>query len=146
MPFRLEGGTPNFVGLVGLKEGVEFVSRMGIHNIRQHGQNLISHLIHTLEDDKRFILYGPRNRENCSPILSLNIKGMEPQVVGTILDESFGFAVRSGLHCAPSTHKEIGSFPQGTVRISPGFFNTEDDVAQVALALKEIASSVKVTT
>ncbi|HHT9152150.1 MAG TPA: aminotransferase class V-fold PLP-dependent enzyme, partial [Candidatus Hypogeohydataceae bacterium YC40] len=145
MPYRLEGGTPNFVGLVGLKAGVEFVSRMGIHNIQRHGQGLIHHLFHCLEDDKRFILYGPPSTENRSPILSLNINGMEPQVVGTILDESFGIAVRSGLHCAPGTHRETGSFPQGTLRISTGFFNTEDDIAQVALALKEIASSERVT-
>ncbi|HHT9155021.1 MAG TPA: aminotransferase class V-fold PLP-dependent enzyme [Candidatus Tripitaka sp. YC43] len=146
MPFRLEGGTPNFVGLAGLKAGVEFVSRTGTDKIRRHGQALISQLLHALGDDKRFTLYGPLPEAEVgggpatSPILSLNVRGMEPQVVGTILDESFGIAVRSGLHCAPGTHKEIGSFPQGTVRISPGFFNTGDDVAQVAMALKEIAS------
>src|SRR3989338_1160760 len=146
MPFRLEGGTPNFVGLAGLKAGVEFVSRTGTDKIRRHCQVLLSQLLHALGDDKRFTLYGPSDTENRSPILSLNIKGMEPQVVGTILDESFGIAVRSGLHCAPGTHREIGSFPQGTVRISPGFFNTGDDIAQVALALKEIASSAAVSS
>ncbi len=197
MPFRLEGGTPNFVGLVGLRAGTEFVIRTGMDEVRRHGQALISRLLHALKDDKRFTLYGPldidtsqseadtitnispspggrgkgegdspppfsppsRGRENIqkmnanldasgttarSPILSLNVKGMEPQVVGTILDESFGIAVRSGLHCAPGTHREMGTFPQGSVRISPGFFNTEDDIAQVALALKEIASSTAV--
>ena len=150
MPFRLEGGTPNFVGLAGLKAGVEFVSRTGTDKIRRHGQALISQLLHALGDDKRVTLYGPPPEAEVgggpatSPILSLNIKGMEPQVVGAILDESFGIAVRSGLHCAPGTHREIGSFPQGTVRISPGFFNTGDDIAQVAMALKEIASSTAV--
>ncbi|MFN3466550.1 MAG: aminotransferase class V-fold PLP-dependent enzyme [Candidatus Brocadiales bacterium] len=145
MPFRLEGGTPNFVGLVGLRAGVEFVSRTGIDKIRRHGQALISQLLHALGGDDRFVLYGPPpDTENRSPILSLNVKGMEPQVVGAILDESFGIAVRSGLHCAPGTHREIGSLPQGTVRISPGFFNTGDDIAQVALALKEIASSCEI--
>ncbi|HHT9139461.1 MAG TPA: aminotransferase class V-fold PLP-dependent enzyme [Candidatus Tripitaka californicus] len=152
MPFRLEGGTPNFVGLAGLKAGVEFVSRTGTDKIRRHGQALTSQLLHALGDDTRFTLYGPPPEAEVgggpatSPILSLNIRGMEPQVVGTILDESFGIAVRSGLHCAPGTHKEIGSFPQGTVRISPGFFNTGDDIAQVALALKEIASSTAVSS
>ncbi|HHT9117553.1 MAG TPA: aminotransferase class V-fold PLP-dependent enzyme, partial [Candidatus Hypogeohydataceae bacterium YC38] len=63
--------------------------------------------------------------------------------VGSLLDESFDIAVRSGLHCAPFTHKELGTFPEGTVRISPGYFNTEDDVAQAVCALKEIASSIK---
>lgn len=145
MPFHLEGGTPNFVGLVGLRAGVEFVSRTGMDKIRRHGQALINQLLYALEGDKRFTLYGPLEAENHTPILSLNIKGMEPQMVGMILDESFGIAVRSGLHCAPGTHKEIGSFPQGTVRISPGYFNMEDDVAQVAMALKEIASSARVT-
>ncbi len=151
MPFLLEGGTPNFVGLVGLKAGVEFVLRTGVDKMRNYGLSLVSQLRQPLEGDERFILYCQpsktyKSTTAHSPILSLNIKGVEPQVVGMILDESFGIAVRSGLHCSPGAHKAIGSFPKGTVRISPGFFNTVDDIAQLTSSLKEITNSAKVAT
>ncbi|MDO8136491.1 MAG: aminotransferase class V-fold PLP-dependent enzyme [Candidatus Brocadiales bacterium] len=143
LPFRLEGGTPNFVGIVGLKSGVEFLLAKGIDSIRSHGHRLLSNILRVLEGDNRFILYGPKDTGKRLSIVSLNIKDSSPSLVGSLLDESFDIAVRSGLHCAPFTHKELGTFPEGTVRISPGYFNTEDDVAQAVCALKEIASSIK---
>lgn len=143
LPFRLEAGTPNFVGIVGLKAGVEFLLSRGIDHIRAQEQRHLSTLLSCLEGDDRFILHGPRGTKDRLPIISMNIKEITPSVVGGILDESFGIAARSGLHCAPFAHKELGTFPEGTLRISPGYFNTEDDIAQALCALKEIASSVK---
>lgn len=146
LPSGLEGGTPNFLGIVGLGTGAEFIAKTGMDNIRHHGQQLLARILNDFDDDDRFILYGPKGIEDRLPIVSLNIKGLEPSLAGNILDNSYGIAVRSGLHCAPLTHKGIGSFPQGTIRISPGYFNTEADIAQLTCALSEIASSVKVTT
>ncbi len=145
MPFRLEGGTPNFLGITGLKTGAEFISKTGMDNIRHHGRQLLMAILNGIKGDDRFILYGPSEPSDTKdrlPIVSLNIKGLEPSVAGGILDETYGIAARSGLHCAPLTHQCIGSFPQGTLRISPGYFNTEDDISQLTSALKEIASSV----
>ena len=48
-------------------------------------------------------------------------------------------AVRPGLHCAPYAHKHLGTFPHGTLRLSPGFFNTIEEAQQVVKALREIA-------
>ncbi|MHC4276139.1 MAG: aminotransferase class V-fold PLP-dependent enzyme [Planctomycetota bacterium] len=154
-PFALEGGTPNFVGIVGLKAGLEFIAESGIDDIRLHGQQMLRKILSDIEDDDRFVLYGPRLREHGHehghgqetedrlPIVPLNIKGLEPSVAGGILDQTYGIAVRSGLHCAPLTHKGMGSFPHGAVRVSPGYFNTEDDIVQLINALKEIADSVR---
>jgi cysteine desulfurase/selenocysteine lyase len=146
-PFALEGGTPNFVGIVGLKAGVAFIAEKGIDDIRLHGQQLLRKILNDIEGDDRFVLYGPRLHkqeiEDRLPIVPLNIKGLEPSVAGGILDQTYGIAVRSGLHCAPLTHKGMGSFPQGALRVSPGYFNTEDDIVQLTNALKEIADSVR---
>ncbi|MFQ5956460.1 MAG: aminotransferase class V-fold PLP-dependent enzyme [Candidatus Brocadiales bacterium] len=144
LPFGLEAGTPNFLGIVGLRAGVEFIAKTGVDNIKSHGQQLLTKILSDLEGDDRFIFYGPKGviRDRL-PIVSLNIKGLEPPLAGSILDESYGIAVRSGLHCAPSTHKSIGSFPEGTIRISPGYFNTENDIAELTSALLKMASSVK---
>ncbi len=146
-PFALEGGTPNFVGIVGLKAGLEFIAERGIDEIRRHGQQLLRKILNDVEGDDRFVLYGPRlhkqETEDRLPIVPLNIKGLEPSVAGGILDQTYGIAVRSGLHCAPLTHKGMGSFPHGALRVSPGYFNTEDDIVQLTNALKEIADSVR---
>ena len=59
--------------------------------------------------------------------------------MGTILDDSFDIAVRPGLHCAPYAHKQVGTFPAGSVRISPGAFNTNEELDQLLDALDQIA-------
>jgi selenocysteine lyase/cysteine desulfurase len=60
--------------------------------------------------------------------------------MGFILDRDFDIAVRVGLHCAPLAHRTIGTFPEGTVRVSPGIFNTREDIDCFLSAIKEIAA------
>lgn len=140
LPFKLESGTPNTVGIAGLRAGIEYVLSKGISNIRTHEQKLIKILINALEHDRRFILYGTADINKKVGILSINIRGYKPLEVGAILDQSFDIAVRPGLHCAPFAHQMLGTFPDGTVRISTGLFNTEDDINQLIKALNKIAS------
>jgi len=140
IPFKLESGTPNIVGIAGLRAGIEYVLSRGIHTIRKHEQKLTDKLIHSLKDDPRFILYGTTDISKKVGILSMNVKGFKPAEVGAILDQSFDTAVRPGLHCAPFAHQVLGTFPDGTVRISPGYFNTEKDIDQLVIALHKIAS------
>ena len=140
LPFKLESGTPNTVGIAGLRAGVEYILSKGIQTIRNHEQKLTGKLINALKDDRRFILYGTTDISKKVGILSINVKGFKPAEVGAILDQSFDIAVRPGLHCAPFAHQALGTFPDGTVRISPGCFNTEDDIDQLVTALDKIAS------
>jgi selenocysteine lyase/cysteine desulfurase len=65
---------------------------------------------------------------------------MDPAKTGFLLDRDFGIAVRVGLHCAPLAHKTIGTFPEGTIRVSPGFFNTEQDIDFFIASVREIAN------
>ena len=71
--------------------------------------------------------------------VSFNVEGYSPQELGGILDESFSIAVRPGLHCSPYAHRVLNSFPDGTVRVSPGHFNTAADIDLLLQALHEIA-------
>jgi len=139
LPFKLESGTPNTVGIAGLRAGIEYVLSRGIYTIRKHEQKLTEKLTNALKADPRFILYGTTDISKKVGILSINIKGFKPAEVGVILDQSFDIAVRPGLHCAPFAHQVLGTFPDGTVRISPGFFNTEADIDQLITALDKIA-------
>ncbi|MBM4065152.1 MAG: aminotransferase class V-fold PLP-dependent enzyme [Planctomycetes bacterium] len=140
LPYKLESGTPNTVGIAGLRAGIDFVLSKGIQTIRNHEQKLTGKLINALKDDRRFILYGTTDISKKVGILSINIKGFKPAEVGGILDQSFDIAVRPGLHCAPFAHQVLGTFPDGTVRISPGYFNTEKDIDRLITALDKIAS------
>ncbi|NUO07934.1 MAG: aminotransferase class V-fold PLP-dependent enzyme [Candidatus Brocadia sp.] len=140
LPFKLESGTPNTVGIAGLRAGIEYVLSKGISAIRTHEQNLTNRLIHALKRDQRFVLYGTTDISKKVGILSINVKGFKPAEVGGILDQSFDIAVRPGLHCAPFAHQMLGTFPDGTVRISPGCFNTEKEIDQLITALDKIAS------
>ncbi len=139
-PYRLEGGTPNFVGIIGLRAGIEFVLKEGIDRIRKHERRLAVKIVEALEGNERFSLYGIPHSERVG-IVSLNIRNLSPSEVGAMLDSSFSIAVRTGLHCAPLTHKNIGTLPDGTVRISPGYFNTDDEIEETIAALRNIASA-----
>lgn len=140
LPFKLESGTPNTVGIAGLRAGIEYVLSTGTDTIRAHEQRLTNKIIQALKDDQRFILYGTTDISQKVGILSINVKGLKPAEVGAILDQSFDIAVRPGLHCAPFAHQMLGTFPDGTVRISPGCFSTEKDIDQLMTALDKIAS------
>ncbi len=79
-------------------------------------------------------LYTPKDRYGLAPVISFNIERYEPGEVGAVLDHVFDIKVRTGLHCAPVAHKTLGTYPLGTIRLSPGYFNTGiDDCSSFAL-------------
>lgn len=137
-PYWLEGGTPNTVGFAGLGAGIDYVAQHGLEETLEHERSLIRLLLELLNGDERINVLGTRDLSRRAGALSLTVEGMEPSEIGAILDESFEIAVRPGLHCAPYIHKELGTFPAGAVRISPGPFNTTQDIRQLADALKQI--------
>ena len=77
--------------------------------------------------------------------VSFVVEGIEPQELSLVLDQSFQIASRAGLHCAPLMHEALGTFPQGTVRLSPGYFNTLDEIEQAIRAVREIQSQMAVS-
>jgi cysteine desulfurase / selenocysteine lyase len=137
-PDKLEAGTPNSVGIIGLKAGLMYVIDKGIEHIRTTQMELTQLLIDGLRQMDQIIIYGPDNTVNRLPLVSINAKGMVPSELARRLDTEYGIMVRSGLHCSPLAHQVIGSFPQGTVRFSIGAFNTVEDIQKTIAALKEI--------
>ena len=140
-PYYLEGGTPNTVGIAGLGAAVDYLSTPAAAGRLEHERSMIQALIDRFAGDSRFTVYGSQDVARRVGTLSLNIAGYDPADAGSILDDSFQIAVRPGLHCAPYTHRRLGTFPGGTLRISPGPFNSDDDLAQLLEALDQIAGS-----
>ncbi len=141
-PYFLEGGTPNTVGIAGLGAATEYVIAQGPEKILAHERKLVQKIINAIDGNPKFTLYGPRGPHGADTrvgTLSFNVEGYTPQELGGILDESFGIAVRPGLHCSPYAHKGIGTFPDGAVRVSPGHFNTEEQTDALISAMLEVA-------
>ncbi len=139
-PDKYESGTSNAVGLAGLGAGVRFVLESGVDQIRGHEMRLTQQLLEGLAPIKGVTVYGPKGSSLQTATVSFNIAGLEPSEVGLRMDEEYGVMCRPGLHCAPSAHKTIGTFPRGTVRFALGFFSTTDEVDQAIVAVKQMAS------
>ena len=140
-PQRLESGTPNTAGIVGLGAGLEFLTEVGVDRVAEHEAQLIEALWEDLASVPSVVLYGPPGSRGRAALLSFNVEGWDPVEVAAVLDQSFGIACRAGLHCAPWAHQALGTFPTGTVRFSVGYFNTMQDVEQAVRAVKALAAS-----
>jgi selenocysteine lyase/cysteine desulfurase len=138
-PYYLEGGTPNVLGVAGLAAGVRYVQEQGLEAIRNHEVSLTERLWRRLDEIGGYEVFGHRDGARRVGTLSFRSPALPALELGGILDQSFDIAVRPGLHCAPYVHRALGTFPDGTVRVSPGPFNTAEDIDQLARALQEVA-------
>lgn len=141
LPERLEAGTPNVPAIASLKYGLDFIETEGMDAIHQKEMRLLNQLHSQLNVDPRFEFYSKPEGGSHVAVAALNIKGVPAEEAAAILDQSFGIAVRAGLHCAAVLHQQLGTVPGGCLRISPGFFNTENEIDQTAKALKQIAEN-----
>ncbi len=162
-PDALESGTRNNVGIAGLGASLDFILRTGVNTIRRHEMDLLQNFIDGLIDVPGITLYGPLEPETQMPILSVTFdralpdglsvsfggcggrsipatfETLHPEEAGTLLQDRYEISVRVGLHCAPLAHKALGTFPDGTVRFSLGYFNTLEEVELAVEAIKRIA-------
>jgi cysteine desulfurase family protein len=141
LPDRYESGTQNSVGIAGLGAGLKYIREEGLEKIRAREQSLTDRLIEGLSKITGITLNIAKNNLKQAPVISFNIKGFTPGDVGTILDQTFDIKVRTGLHCAPMMHKTIGTFPLGTIRLSPGYFNSLEEIEMTIKAIDRISRS-----
>ncbi len=139
-PERLEAGTLNLLGIIGLSAGMRYVTERGIENIRLHEMQLFKRLRDGLAEIEGVTIYGADNLDKHVGVLSCNIDGMDPGDLADVLDGDFRIAVRSGLHCAPLVHEDLGTSPEGGVRFSLGPFNVTEDIDEALSAVRKIAT------
>ena len=138
MPERYESGTPNIPGIAALGEAVSFIREKGLENIRRHEADLFHLLIGGLRDVPGITLFGPCDPGLQVAVVSFRLEGLDPAEVGGFLEEAKGIQIRVGLHCSPLSHRTIGSMPEGTVRVSPGLFNTREDIAALIDGVRKV--------
>ena len=146
MPFHLEGGTPNVLGIAGLAAGIAWVVSKGMETNRAHEVALLQKVVDWVEGSgdgwKIAGRWEPATHVGALSLIVPDPSVFHPQDISGILDTSFNLAIRPGLHCAPYIHQRLGSFPDGTIRVSPGPFNSEDHMEVFLNALTEITAGV----
>lgn len=136
MPDRFESGTLNIPGIFGLNAALGFILDKGVQAFRVHEEKLTERFIDGLEE-LPLRLAGTKEISKRVGVISIDFTGRDNAEVAYELDKR-GIMTRCGLHCAPSAHKTLGTFPQGTVRFSIGYANAECDVDAAISAIKEI--------
>ncbi len=137
-PYFLEAGTPNSVAIAGLRAALAYLEPTAtLARLRK----LLDLLAARLEKIPGVTLLATRNNARRVNTLAITVDGYTASEVAAILDESFDVAVRAGLHCAPNAHRQLGTFPEGAVRLSPGPFTSEDEIDLLADALVEIVAA-----
>lgn len=138
LPDKYESGTLNVPGIAGLAAGIEFILKEGVDRIQAHENHLTDMLVKNLAEIPGVNIIGPRGDRG--PVVSVTIDGYEAQDVAIILDQVFDIGVRAGLHCAPDAHQNAGTLDiGGTVRISPGYFTTEEEIRKCAESIRIIS-------
>ena len=140
VPDRFETGTINTPGVGGLGAGAEFVLKEGVKKIRLRETALIAQILDGFKRMPGIKVVGPRDAKERVSLVSFIVEGKTAVDVGAMLDADFAIMMRCGIHCAPDAHRNAGTFPHGTARVSPGYFNTHEEIEEF---LKAMAGIVK---
>lgn len=138
LPDKFESGTLNTPGIVGLNAGIKFIKSEGISTIKEKKRYLNKLLIDGLLNMNEVVFYGYEDASLRTSAISISFKNKDISEIAYYLDKQFKIMVRTGLHCAPLAHKTIGTYPYGTLRLSPGYFNDDKDIQYVLDSLNKI--------
>lgn len=143
MPDRFEAGTMNLPGIVGLHAGLGWIRETGMEQIRSHELALTRQFLEGLKSmdpyEKRLRVVGKKDTEGRTGVVSVQTVRRELAQTAYELDVQYGIMTRVGLHCAPSAHRTLGTFPTGTIRFSFGWWNTREEAALALQALDELS-------
>ena len=141
LPDRFESGTPNLPGIYGWEAALRFVESVGIDALRQHEMALCRRFLDGLESIDGAVLCGTRDLSRRVGVISVDFPHRDNAEAAFCLETEHGILTRCGLHCAPSAHKALGTFPRGTVRFSLGFASTEADVDSALAAIAAVSEA-----
>ncbi|WP_040212813.1 aminotransferase class V-fold PLP-dependent enzyme [Clostridium polynesiense] len=137
MPDKFESGTPNLLGIYGLNASLKYIFKQGIINIREKEMELTEAFIKGIKKIDKVQLIGLGDTENRTAVVSLDFNDKDNGVVCHTLNKYYNISTRSGLHCAPSAHKVLNTFPRGTVRFSFSHFTTMENIAYAVRSIEE---------
>lgn len=138
MPDRFEAGTMNLPGIIGLNASLNWLKQTTCSAVKQHELMLTQYFLDGIAslNNENILIAGRRDFSQRTGVVSIQVKNREMAQLAYELDDKFGIMTRVGLHCAPSAHKTLGTYPQGTIRFSFGWWNTREDVEAAVNALE----------
>lgn len=141
-PTRLEAGTLNSHGLMGLSAALDFLEETGVETIARREHQLMMRFYNGVANLPGVTLYGDFSKDHSrTAVVALNIHDYDSGAVSDELSECYDIATRPGAHCAPRMHQALGTVDQGAVRFSFSWFTTDEEVAAAIAAVREIAQS-----
>lgn len=144
-PSHLEAGTHNLLGIASVYGGLQHLKTYEEGAILRHQQHLRQHMVTHLTK-LGLPCFGVGEEGRYVGTLSFNVPGLDPHLVSSMLDASFGIATRAGLHCAPLAHESLKTSPTGTVRVSVGGQTTFDEVNSFCDAIKQLCAHLSPDT
>jgi cysteine desulfurase / selenocysteine lyase len=141
-PYRLEYGTPNLPGIAGLHAGLEWLQAEGIEAIHAREMRLATRLRDGLQAIDGVTLICQEDLTDHIAVVAFTVQGFDPSDVGMMLDVDYDIACRTGLHCAPLLHEQLGTAPRGAVRLSVGPFNTDAHIERAIAGVAAVAHVV----
>jgi cysteine desulfurase family protein len=140
MPDKFEAGTLNIPGIYGLNASLKYLFSYGIKNIREKEVYLLDKFLEGLLNMKKIRLVGKTTSDDRTAVLSVDFIDDDNGLIAYELGKEYGIMTRSGLHCAPSAHKTLGTFPEGTARFSLGHFTTLEEIEYSISCINDIVS------
>ena len=138
-PTRLEAGTLNSHGIMGLSAALDFIQATGVDTIGRHERALMRRFYDGVSAIDGVTVYGDFSREERGAIVTLNIRDYDSGEISDVLSQSYDIATRPGAHCAPRMHQALGTVEQGAVRFSFSWYNTREEVDAAITAVRELA-------
>jgi len=139
-PTRLEAGTLNSHGILGLSAALDFLKQTGVETIAAHERALMERFCRSISQVEGVTVYGNFDPDHPrTAVVALNIWDYDSGEVSDVLSQDYDIATRPGAHCAPRMHRALGTEEQGAVRFSFSWYNTEDEVDAAAAAVRELA-------
>ncbi len=143
LPDRFEPGTPNLPGIYGWSASIDYVNQVGLAALREHEITLTKRFLDGLDGISDLRLVGTRDLSRRVGVIAVDFLRMDNAEAADHLERKYEILTRCGMHCAPSAHKALGTFPQGVVRFSVGYRTTEAEVDCALRAIKELTQNGK---
>ena len=138
-PTRLEAGTLNSHGLMGLSAALDFIQEIGLETIAAHERAMMARFYEGVKGIEGVTVYGDFSSDARTAVVALNIRDYDSSEVSDELSQAYDIATRPGAHCAPRMHRALGTTEQGAVRFSASWFTTREEVDAAIQAVRELA-------
>jgi len=140
LPYKFEAGTPNIADVIGFGAAIDYLTKLGMNNVREHEIELTTYAIEKLSKIKGLTIYGTKDISKRGGVISFNFSDVHPHDVAQIIDEE-GIAVRSGHHCAQVLMERLNV--AATSRASFYIYNTREEVDSLIESLNKVARIFK---